>query len=173
MTAVKSSLKFTLSRRNGVLFSALAAVLIFAAFLPPVESSDEELKTAPKSEIKLAEVSYHATADSIPSPNHWPNLNLSDALAVNPFAPILVTRSSQPSSQSANEGDPSTTLATAAKGQAHDNVEIIYENDRERVAVIGSRIVRVGDRVPEGRIIEIKAKEVILDVQDSNDTFGD
>ncbi|MFG0263195.1 MAG: hypothetical protein ACF788_12455 [Novipirellula sp. JB048] len=71
----------------------------------------------------------------------------------------------EPELEPGTEAEPPAQLVQVA----HEDVDIIYENAFERVAVIDSRLVRVGDMLDDGRVVEITPDDVIIEMLLSDD----
>ncbi|TWU20986.1 hypothetical protein Pla52o_40180 [Novipirellula galeiformis] len=187
----------SLSPQKMVLISFLIGILGFVVFWPEESSSELDIPTSRSSARLSPSAANKETSDSEHPRARWPEYNLATVLAANPFETILVSapqptvvKTATPKIPAAKpeenqEPTPEETTAIAEvtalelthkeeqqvtpEFVPHDKVDIIYENATERVAVIDSRLVRVGDVLSEGRVVEITADHVIIEVAMSAD----
>jgi hypothetical protein len=99
------------------------------------------------------------------SPANWPAADLKLLTKYSPFdpAPAPVAAPVQAQAQS---NAPIIAQQAATKAAARDiirsKVSAIYGTAAERIAVLGGKVVRVGDSVPEGTIVDITSSEVVV-----------
>ncbi len=150
--------------RSATLIATLVCVVIGVAFLPERETNDfpEPPPRRPRPEITQA--SLHQTKLKLVRAQ-WPAITLEDALEANPFQVIFENDELQPTIENVADDSSESVLQTNSELRSLENVNIIFENAYGRVAMIGSRLVKVGDMLPEGQVVKITSDEVMVDVQ--------
>lgn len=107
------------------------------------------------------------SGDPRTKPN-WPTAGLADALAFNPFEPFaespVVSPAPSEGDESPSEQDPDLIAATSSNQKVGIKIDVIYETAGERVAVVNSRIVRVGDDLTQGRVVEITPTDIVVEL---------
>ncbi len=144
------------------------------------ERSASDSSTAP-AEAGVAEPAARAGRPaqpdaSAPSPRKpWPEFNLAEAIARDPFAvPDQFPQSLAAAATAAQAAEESS--AVPLSGEASDaeraaalaalqqrGVQLVMQNGREYVAKIGDRQVRVGEEIDGFRVIDISFHGVILE----------
>jgi len=97
----------------------------------------------------------------------WPRLDAQVAAAYDPFAvPAPMVRklaSEQQARQGAKPGEANLRQAEAALASLRSKgISAVLRNQRGAVAVIGNRVVRVGDVIEGYRVVSIEADGVLL-----------
>lgn len=151
-------------RTQWCVISSLLLVLLAIIFWPADEQSTSE-SFAPISLINTKLPTPEAS--QLRPRSVWPAASLDDAMALNIFQPLpgkpkqtlpVEPTTPQPS-DAPQQSQSQTTLHTLAAGQ----LQAIYHNGSETVAMVDSHIVRVGDSLADGgRIVQITQREVLV-----------
>lgn len=166
----------SLTPKKFALIAVLVGVLGFVLFAPKDEGQEFDTPPSLRTNRAITKVSFQKSPDNLHSPVRWPDVHLEHVLATNPFETIFVKQKAPVAKQPKIEAPPvvaqvvvDETIAvepkTTIEHRPHEEVKIIYENTSGRVAVIGSTRVRVGDVLPEGRVVEITPNHVIVAVE--------
>lgn len=97
----------------------------------------------------------------------WPQFDSAAAPVHNPFSRELLfpRRSAQLSNQSAIDESRSQYVSSGAtpKREELGPVKAIYQSGRGAVALVGDRLIRVGDRLEDGSVVmEITTEKIVL-----------
>jgi len=112
-------------------------------------------------------IKHDPTPTSLPAISAFPEISLAQAVAHNPFAEppwACAKPPEQPPEPEPTADDVDLALATeqAFEELRQQGVRAIMISDGQRIAVVGSRHVRVGDEMDGWRVLEISADGVIL-----------
>jgi hypothetical protein len=115
----------------------------------------------PKSASSPAELAINnAIPKSAPlSPKVWPTATWEDVTAFNPFdpPPRPAPTEKSPSEATAHDSQPEPDSVEAP------NIQAIYADQRGTIAIVDSRVVRVGDLLGGRRIVAISANGLTLE----------
>ncbi len=144
-----------------VLICVFAAVILRP--LLAAKSSTTEIDTG-RSQQRI-----HALADSDkPSEPPIPRYNLDSLLAFDPFRPlssrqegIAASSDSLEQSDSTGEGSESSEISQTSAGSPV-SLKAVYEDSSGKTAIIGSRIVHVGDVLDNGYHVQLITRDGVV-----------
>jgi hypothetical protein len=106
-----------------------------------------------KSDIPVEEKPDHTGAVNLRHFN-WPESNLEDVLEYNPFG-------LEPGSAAS---DPLESSLASRQAAIDRTLKAVYQNQDGNIALVGSRLVRVGDRLDDGsRVVAIHDRRLVLE----------
>ncbi|GAA5507631.1 hypothetical protein [Novipirellula caenicola] len=166
----------SLTPKKLALIVVLVGVLGFVLFSPAQESTEFEIPSTRRDYRAITNTSFQKSQDNVTAPIRWPDVRLQQVLQTNPFETIFVKKqesvSTEPEVKAVEiptepvvEPIAAVEPKTKIEHRPHDAVEIIYQNTSGRIAVIESQLVRVGDVLPQGRVVEITPSHVIIAVE--------
>ncbi|EMI21467.1 hypothetical protein RMSM_01611 [Rhodopirellula maiorica SM1] len=168
----------SLTPKKLALIVVLVGVLGFVLFSPEQKSDEFDMPPSLRKSRAITKASFRKSSDNLAAAADWPDVNLDHVLATNPFETIFVKAQTPVAIKEEEKPEVPQVVATPVvieptpvepqttiEHRPHDEVEIIYENTSGRIAVIGSKLVRVGDILPQGRVVEITPKQVIVAVE--------
>lgn len=89
----------------------------------------------------------------------WPSTTLAEVSAFNPFDPPP-----RPTAPDASEPEATSEPQTTKAPPAISSVQAVYEDRRGTIAILNSKVVRVGDYLDGRRVLDISAKGVVLEL---------
>jgi hypothetical protein len=143
----------------------ILALILGAILLWPEDEDPSALSSAElASPEEIAKLSPGKTAGSRNLIASWPEVNLERVMAVSPFDPLAFD-ASQPSADSETNLAEEQKHAAPQEGESKPSlkIEMIYEAAGQLVAVVGGRIVHVGDALEGGRVVKITPVELVLE----------
>jgi hypothetical protein len=155
-----------LNVKNGSVIAILGVILAAVLFWPQEDDAAPADNRAVTSRLVTKPVVNRTSITKTEKPTaQWPQVTLDEVLACNPFAKIAVVSEvvEQPKSVDIPVPDPPIPEPTTEL-RSLEHVEVIYQHGDQRLAMIDSKIVRVGDLIPAGRIHAITEREVIVEV---------
>lgn len=149
---------------------AIVAVLLLGLFIAVLTSpTAPEEAHAPAAEVQLTPLALTPMPQEVIVEPHpafvrtetLPSLDGSHWAGLDPFAPIPVAVESV--APPAPSDEPTSTEAVGEPELAIVDVQAIYGRGGDAVALIGGSVVRVGERLPDGRrVVSVTAEGVEL-----------
>lgn len=176
-------------RTKAVLIPILGLVLVAVLFwpAPATPSTPADPQPNPAAQVRTALVSGVSAAKAASADGQWPPIDLPAIMAVNPFArppaiqrllakpanpspldssPLPLSGSAPPDLQPSPAGPQVAEPQPDAGPPPVDSVKLqaILASDGGRTALIDSRIVNAGERLPSGyRVVEIMPTGIVLE----------
>lgn len=179
MTIVTKKERIGATRGKLALVGVLAVVLVVVIVIQlPGTSNIDDVPTAPISEMPGWEGDVNTNAASVPSvtptppvekpPRKWPELSMEVIVACDPLAapPWYLDAIALDQSKEQSDGKSASAEGVADSPALADLQEagatIVLIADGERIATIGERQIRIGDRIDGYQVSDITDQGVIL-----------
>jgi hypothetical protein len=164
--------------KQGAILAILAGVfgfLLFGQNDGTGEPAEEDIAATESGPRRPSTASAGAAARRTPN---WPEIELDQALAHNPFLPLAADETSSPAEQAlidaktaeaaagatptADDAADGSSDAAVAEFQSR-GVTMIFRNKDKTCAVIGDRVVQTGDVIDGVRVVAITNTEVVVE----------
>lgn len=144
-----------------------SAPVTSAATSPPAPSAP-----SPSAAVSSgAEIASPLQASKTSSPRTWPHYPLAAIIAADPFTPVQVT-TLDPSAEIATtpplevQAEPTPSPETASRWEhlLHEKISAVYVRGTRTVALMGSRVVQIGDELEGGlRVVAVDADGILVE----------
>jgi hypothetical protein len=141
---------------------ALTLVLAGVLFWPKADSAAEATPTA--NETTLVSSRKQSSPTQASDENRWPTFEIDQVVAFDPFDPFPPAAVELPANPSSS-GEPqqADSNTSTSNPSALGKLQAIYRDTHGTVAIFESRVIHVGDVLPDGgRVIAIEAGEIVV-----------